>query len=319
MQVQVHRALVQPGAIGKRDERRRDFKENVMGDLSIGHWAVIAGLGWVLFSVLGSRKDSAHAYGTYVIKEWFASDTPNEDGIYVHIKGRKAGLISFALSLVGINPIVSLVVDRENVRFMEGTWHGFQSYVTPIEKICSGNYGYAKPFWGTVIAVVIGVALLLPSLGVSLILIVGAIVYYFFNKTTRIGLAYVSGNSNGFAFKRSIIEGENIDELAAGRIVSIIEMITLGKEKLSAVQMDTTARASAGIDVGEQARQKMDVLKAQAMRAGERAASKVAASLASASENMPRVPSAPELKCLGCGENVTAEDKFCGSCGRAVR
>jgi hypothetical protein len=230
-----------------------------------------------------------------------------------------AGLMSFVLSLVGINPIVSLVIDRENVRFMEGTWHGFQSCVTPIEKICSGNYGYAKPFWITVVGVVVGVALLVPSLGVSLILILGAILYYFFNKTTRIGLAYVSGNSNGFAFKRSIIEGEDIDEIAAGRIVSIIEMITLGKEKLSPVHVDTGARASVGVDVGGQARQKMDALKAQAMRAGERAASKVAASLAAASENMPGATSVPDLKCAGCGEKIAADDTFCGHCGRAVR
>lgn len=40
----------------------------------------------------------------------------------------------------------------------------------------------------------------------SLIVIAGAIAYYFLHKTTKIALVYISGRHNGFAFKRSIIE-----------------------------------------------------------------------------------------------------------------
>lgn len=285
----------------------------MFGALSVWHLAILAATGWFMFSAFGSRKNP-----TYVIKEWFASETQNQDGVYINIKGRKGGLISFVLSLVGINPIVSLVVDRENIRFVSGSWNGFESNVTPIEKICSGQYGYAKPFWGTVIVTIIGIGLLVPSSGISLLLIVGAIAYYFFNKTTKIGVIYISGGNDGFSFKRSVIEGENIDEVAAGRIISIIEMIMLGKDKLSTVDINGGARAAGGVDAGEQARQKMDAFKAQAMRAGERAASKVAASLASASENMSNAVSQSEKKCPGCGESIKAADTFCGNCGRAV-
>ncbi|MDP3689247.1 MAG: zinc ribbon domain-containing protein, partial [Sulfurimicrobium sp.] len=252
-----------------------------------------------------------------------ASETPNQDGVYVRITGRKGGLISFVLAFVGIDPTVSLLVDRENVRFKEGTWHGFNSCVTPIENLCSGNYGYAKPFWGTVVLLVVALFMLLSdetALRIaSLILILGAILYYFLNKTTKLGVTYVDGGWNGFAFKRSIIEGKNIDEISAERIISIIEMIMLGKDKLNAINVDGSARASGGIDGGEQARQKMDALKAQALRAGERAASKVAASLATVSENMSRSVGEPGPKCPGCGEAIKAEDTFCGNCGRAVR
>ena len=96
-------------------------------------------------------------------------------------------------------------------------------------------------------------------------------------------------------------------------------MIMLGKDKLSAAHNDSVTHTSGGIDAGEQARQKMDAFKAQAMRAGERAASKVAASLSTASENLSRAASAPALKCPGCGESITADDAFCGSCGHTLR
>ena len=290
----------------------------MIGHFSIWHWAIIGVAGLVIFSVFGTRR-----IPTYVITDWFASETPNDDGIYVRIKGRKGGLISFLLSLVGIDPIVSFMVDRENVRFMAGSLNGFESSVTPINKICSGDYGYTKPFVGTIILVIIGIALLVlgdskESLMFSLIVIAGAIAYYFLHKTTKIALVYISGRHNGFAFKRSIIEGENIDAVAAGRIISIIEMIALGKDKLSTMDFGAGEHAETGADAAEKARQKMDTLKTQAMHAGERAASKIAASLASASENLSRPSSASEPKCPGCGEQITATDTFCGNCGHAL-
>jgi hypothetical protein len=254
---------------------------------------------------------------TYVIKEWVASDTPNQEGVYVHISGRKGGLISWLLSLVGIDPIISLIVDRENVRFKEGTWTGFDMVVTPIGKLCSGRYGYVKPFWSSAILVFIGFMLLVPTFGISILLILWGLYSYFANKTTKLGVTYVDGSGNTFAFKRSIIEGKNIDEVAAGRIISIIEMIMLGRDKPNFNSDE--GRSSGGVDAGEQARQKMDAFKAQAMRAGERAASKVAASLSTASENLSRAASAPALKCPGCGESITADDAFCGSCGHTLR
>jgi len=290
----------------------------MFGLFSIWHLAILAVGGWVLFSIFGSRRTPI-----YVITEWFASETANEDGIHVRIKGRKGGLLSFALSSVGINPTVSLVVDRENVRFMAGSWNGFDSWVTPIGKVCSGNYGYNKPFWGTAIWVLMGI--FMPMLDfsagmllASLVWIALGVTYYFLHKTTKVVLVYISGGTNGFAFKRSIIEGENIDEIAAGRIISIIEMITLGKGKLNPVDYGANEQMAAGVAATEKARQKMDALKAQAMHAGEVAASKIAASLASASENTSRPGSAPE-KCPGCGESIKAADTFCGNCGRPLR
>lgn len=296
-----------------------DILSIAMGSLSIWHLAIIGAIGLMLLSAFGSRRSSTQKY---VIKEWFASETPNREGIYVNITGRSGGLISFVLSLVGIDPTVSLVVDRENVRFTVGSWTGFDSWVTPLEKLCSGHYGYSKPFWSTVLWIIIGVALLFTSFGqsitsfgqskitfgLSLILILGAIAYYFLNKTLVLGLTYIGGGAmhsgDQFAFKRSVIEGKNIDEFAAERIVAIIEMITLGAEKPRALNVDGGARATASetlnrvADVQETAKQRALEAQARAQEAVQR-----------------RAHSAGAPRCPSCNALVAAESVFCGECG----
>ena len=300
-----------------------------MGSLSIWHWAIIGALGWMLLSAFGSRRSSSQ---TYVIKEWFASETPNQDGIYVHITGRKGGLMSFFMSLVGIDPTVSLVVDRENVRFKRGSWTGYNAWVTPLDKLCSGQYGYSKPFWGTVLWIIIGVALLLPSFGLSLILILGVIVYYFLNKTLVLGLTFVGGanvySGDALAFKRSMIEGKNIDEFAAERIVAIIEMIVRGAEKPRALHVDAGAQATASETIHRAANelataavhtlQRTEVLAAQAREMGERAAAKVSASLAASSATVSPTDDQEATKCPNCGAAVSSDNVFCGGCGHKL-
>lgn len=252
---------------------------------------------------------------TYVIKKWVANETPNDKGIYVEIEGRKGGLIAFILSIVGIDPVVSLIVDRENVRFKEGSWNGYISNITPIQKICSGNFGYVKPFWGTVVMILLGFFLVPFTFGISLILCIWGFFSYFFNKTIMLGVTNVSGDDYAFAFKRSLIEGKNIDEVAAERIIAIIEMIMLGKDKPRVINVDARTNASGELDAGEQARQKMEALKAQALRAGGQAASKVAASLSTAAETMSNSASV----CSKCKATITSEDKFCGNCGATIK
>lgn len=299
-----------------------------MDSLSIWHWAIIGALGWML--LLGSRRNSTE---TYVIKEWFASETPNQDGIYVHITGRKGGLMSFFMSLVGIDPTVSLVVDRENVRFTKGKWTGFKSWVTPLDKLCSGHYGYSKPFWNTVLWVIIGVALLMPSFGLSLILILGVIAYYFLNKTLVLGLTYIGGgvehSSDEFQFKRSLIEGKNIDEFAAERIVAIIEMIVRGAEKPRAVNVDAGVRATASetihraanelATVAERTRQRTEALAAEARQMGERVTAKVSASLAASSATVSPTGDRGATQCPNCGAAVSPDNVFCGGCGSKLK
>ena len=297
-----------------------------MASLSIWHWVIIGTLGWIMLFTLSSRGKVSE---TYVIKEWFASETPNQDGIYVRITGRKGGLISFFMSIVGIDPTVSLVVDRENVRFRRGSWTGYSAWVTPLSKLCSGNYGYSKPFWSTVMWITIGVALLLPSFGLSIILIIGVIAYYFLNKTLVLGLTFVGGGSvysgDALAFKRSVIEGKNIDEFATERIVAIIEMIVRGAEKPRSLDVDAGGRATLRETLNraadelsttaERARQRTESLAAQARQMGERAAAKVSASQAASTATVSPTGDRGATQCPKCGAAVSPDNAFCGECG----
>lgn len=164
----------------------------------------------------------------YVIKEWFADETPNADGVYINIKGREGGLVSFLLSLVGIDPTVTMVVDKENVRFQEGSWSGFFQRITPVGMLCSGGYGYAKPWKSAVVMAVLGFPLL-PFFGLGLILILGAILYYFLNKEMKLEFSDIGGRTSAIEFKRSVIEGLKVDEREAARVIRILEALTQGK------------------------------------------------------------------------------------------
>jgi hypothetical protein len=262
-----------------------------------------------LFSLIKSPS-------TYVIKEWFANETPNENGVYIEITGRKSGLISWVLARVGIDPIVSLVVDSKNVRFKEGGMSDFSMVVTPVDRLCSGQYGYSKPFWWNVLFVLIGLFFVIDTKGISILLVLWGLYSYYFNKTITLGLNYLDGNGDKFGFKRSLIEGKNIDEAAAGRIIAIIEMIVQGSDKPN-FQPDITP--ANGTEAREQARQKVDAFRAQAMQIGGRAATKVAASLSAASENIKRETPAEALKCPACTGPIMVDDVFCGNCGHTLR
>lgn len=164
----------------------------------------------------------------YVIKEWFVDETPNAEGVYVKIKGREGGIISFLLSWVGIDPTVTMVVDKGNIRFEKGSWSGFFRRITPMDKLCAGGYGYQKPWKSALVMALIGIPLI-GLLGLGLLVIIGAIIYYYLNKQLRVEFSEIGGYTDGIVFKRSVIEGIKVDEADAARVIRIIEALMQGK------------------------------------------------------------------------------------------
>lgn len=164
----------------------------------------------------------------YVIKEWFADETPDPEGVYVKIKGREGGIISFLLSWVGIDPTVTMIVDKGNIRFEKGSWSGFFRRITPMDKLCAGGYGYQKPWKSALVMALIGFPLI-GLFGLGLLVIIGAVVYYFLNKQLRVEFSEVGGYTDGIVFKRSVIEGIKVDEADAARVIRILEALMQGK------------------------------------------------------------------------------------------
>lgn len=256
-----------------------------------------------------------------VIKQWSASDTPDGNGEYVRIHGREAGLVSFLLSLVGIDPTTTLAVDARSVRFEQGSLAGFVKQVTPLPSVSTASYGYFKPWIAANIIAGVGVAMIgiIPVIGwvIGLLLLIFAPIYYFLNKQFFLRIADHSGGKPiEIMFKRSVIEGKSIDQDAGEQIVGIIEMLLLGLTTPRALRPSLPGTdASAEMDaIREQARQRMENLKLQAMRAGERVAAKAAVSLAAASG----LANASGVKCPGCGATITTDDAFCGVCGHKL-
>lgn len=59
-------------------------------------------------------------------------------------------------------------------------------------------------------------------------LVIGPL-YYFLNKKLTVGVVEGSGWVGGFSFKRSVIEGQNIDEKKAYEVIDIIRALIEAK------------------------------------------------------------------------------------------
>lgn len=153
-----------------------------------------------------------------VIKKWHASKTVNPDGNYVHLVGRESGLLAWFLALVGIDPTTEIEIKDNLIIFTDGSLEGSRKRVIPMKSVCSAYYGYEKP-WK--VALLIGI-LMSPLYGFGLL--IGPL-YYFLNKSLSIGVIENSGWIGGFSFKRSVIEGQNIDEKKAYEVIDIVRTL----------------------------------------------------------------------------------------------
>lgn len=171
---------------------------------------------------------------TYVIKEWKVSNQPLAGQPYVHIKGRSPGLISWLLALVGIEPTVSFQVTQDSIIYQQGSLSGSIQRTIPLSQISSTIHGYNKPIALIALAIVFGLQGIVAAAatrapGMALVgLVVAAVffVFYFLNKSITVGVIEVAGVANVIRFKRSVIEGQNIDENAAANVVGIVDYLT---------------------------------------------------------------------------------------------
>ncbi|MEG3755514.1 hypothetical protein [Psychromonas arctica] len=153
-----------------------------------------------------------------VIKKWYASESQNEDGNFVHIVGRQGGLLSWLLSLFKIDPTNEIEIQDNLLKFTTSSLAGREKRIIPMKSISSSYYGYEKP-WK--MALFLGV-IFTPLLGLGLV--IGPL-YYILNKSLTVGVVESSGWVGAFSFKRSIIEGQNINEEDAYRVIEIIRSL----------------------------------------------------------------------------------------------
>lgn len=153
-----------------------------------------------------------------VIKKWYAGKQVDSNGNYIHLIGREAGIFSWILSLMGVDPTTEVEVKEKVILFSSASLAGQEKRVIPMKSVCSAFYGYKKP-WKEALAIGL---ILLPLFGLGLI--VGPL-YYFLNKTLSVAVVEKSAWVGGFSFKRSVIEGQNITENEAYKVIDILRWI----------------------------------------------------------------------------------------------
>jgi hypothetical protein len=172
----------------------------------------------------------------YVIKYWHASNQPDGDGNYILIQGRREGFFSWLLSLIKIEPSVEMRVTRNEVCFSEGSFQGRSEIITPMRGVCSMLWGYEKPLIKALLTFFVlggffssmgfglgqamggqgaGVGVALLGLGLALVV---ALVIYFLNKVFMVGFVNNSGLIHWIRFKKSVIEGQEVNEQQAAYV-----------------------------------------------------------------------------------------------------
>lgn len=224
-----------------------------------------------------------------VIKSWKVNSNAGAGEPHVVIVARKPGLVSFILSLLGIDATVSMQVTARHVSYDVGSLAGFVRRFIPLESVCSTYYGLYKPWKTTAIFIALSVGLGSAFMGHStgmtvlgtLILFGGiglALLYYFLNKQLSIGLVDMSGYAAGLNFKRSVIEGQEIDERATESVIKVIEHLI---------------KPTAGVAL-------------PAMNIG------------TSSKAATASPAPLSGRCTKCGAALVAGSRFCDGCGTSV-
>ena len=162
------------------------------------------------------------------VKEWHVDENAPSKVI---IEGRKAGLIGWFLSLLRIDSTTRFELKGNYVTFLEGSLAGQINEIVPLTGTCNLGTGYLKPFSYIIAAgfcfVWFVLGLFNNSVGgiwvfLRLVMSVGLVVLYFLNKCM---VFYVIPDSNSpvmIAFKRSIIEGVDVDEDSVNKVIRIM-------------------------------------------------------------------------------------------------
>lgn len=251
-----------------------------------------------------------------VVKSWKVTSHPAPGEPNVVIVARESGLLSFVLSILGIDATATLQVSSRHVFYEEGSLAGFKRCFVPLEHIAHTVYGRIKPWkkTGFFIALSIGLGGWTGGAFGMLVLLVGvalSLLYYFLSRTLTIEVADVSGMRTGLSFGRSVLEGQEIDEKAAEAVMRLIEHLIkptdgdpLGEMNLGSASR-SGAMASAAPQTMADLGRNLGLIRPATPQP---AAVSTAAATAVKSSGCPK-----------CGTAVALDEVFCGSCGHKLR
>ena len=169
---------------------------------------------------------SAAARSALVVKEIKI----NEGGPqYVHIVARKGGIIAFLLSIAGIDSTTTFDIYEDRIDFAQGSLSGYIKTCMPLSSLSVATGGFVKPFSKLLIGILLVFPGALFTLGISALVGVILIIYYFLSKTLLVEVAASSGWSANICLKRSVIEGVEINQATADKIVDIVKRLIIAQ------------------------------------------------------------------------------------------
>ena len=179
--------------------------------------------------------------GAPLVLRRFQIDETGVSGANVWIEARQPGIVSFLLTMVGLDPNSSLRVTRGSISFQNSSVFGMNQVSTPLANIGAFVGGYKKPFWALVFSglmMLFGLSLAFTEdggilFGLFAILALIGLIYYYLQKTMFMGFETSGGGTYGFAFKASVLEGVGVDinrvEGTIAYVNSLISSASLGE------------------------------------------------------------------------------------------
>ena len=248
-----------------------------------------------------------------VVKYWKVTSRAAPGEPNVSIIARESGLLSFVLSLFGIDATTTLQVSARHVFHERGALSGYKRTFFPLEKVASTSYGRHKPWKKTAFFVALSILLgnTVGGFGGALLLVIGtalSLLYYFLRRNLSISVTNVATEKIELEIARSLIEGQEIDEKAAEGVVRVIEHLIKPTAGVVAEDMDLGS-PGAGSPTTAAAPQTLAEL---GRSLGIVRPANTEHSVASARSEVPN-------SCPKCGTAVTLKDAFCGGCGHQLK
>lgn len=252
-----------------------------------------------------------------VVKSWKVTSHPAPGEPNVAIVARDSGLMSYVLSMVGIDATATLQISSRHVFYEEGSLAGFTRRFVPLEHVAHTFYARVKPWkaTGILIALSIGLGGMVSGAFGMLVLLVGialSLLFYFLHRPLTIGVMDLSGTPTGLTFGRSLLEGQEVDEKAAENVMRIIEHLIKPTEGVLLGDMSLGSTSGSGAMASAAPQTLADVGRNLGLVSGAtpQSASAIAAAPTTAAKSNV---------CQKCGTVVALDEVFCGGCGHKLR
>jgi hypothetical protein len=205
---------------------------------SIGTTEVLIILSLLLIIVSSKKIGIKKILPVLVLRKFSIEKIPSNH-IYLDIRGRSSGIISYILTNVGVDSETSLKLTENFILFKSTSLYGQVNNLIPLTSISSTNCGYSKPFSYIILSIISlfgGLFLLFSRMNktyyIGSFLISGLFILgYILEKKLIISVETYGGQVIGLIFKRSVIENLPIDINSTINATNLINLKVINSQK----------------------------------------------------------------------------------------